>query len=118
VLLRVGLYQGDKLAAQAERAYRNALRDSLLAHLSLSLEEALRAAASRDVLEGYVALHETADAQPIEKAALRLWRLPAGLHTDLSAHLRAALADRPLALPRARDDALIDQARRKLGIRA
>jgi type VI protein secretion system component VasK len=114
----VGLYQGDKLAAQAERAYRNALRDSLLAHLSLSLEEALRAAASRDVLEGYVALHETADAQPIEQAALRVWRLPAGLHTDLSAHLRAALADRPLALPRARDDALIDQARRKLGIRA
>jgi hypothetical protein len=30
-------------------------------------------------------------------------------------HLRVALAERPLALPRLRDDALIEQARRKLG---
>jgi len=31
-LLRAGFYQGDKLGAQADRAYRNALRDGLLAH--------------------------------------------------------------------------------------
>jgi type VI secretion system protein ImpL len=118
LILRAGLYQGDKLAAQAERAYHNALRDALLVHLTLSLEDALRASANREVLEGYVALHETADAKRIEQAALRIWRLPDALRPDLSAHLRAALADRPLALPRPRDDVLIDQARRKLGVRA
>jgi type VI secretion system protein ImpL len=118
LMLRVGLYQGDKLAAQAVRAYHNALRDALLAHLTLSLEDALRATANREVLEGYVALHETSDAKRIEQAALRIWRLPDPLRADLSAHLRAALVDRPLALPRPRDDALIDQARRKLRGRA
>jgi type VI protein secretion system component VasK len=34
MLLHLGFYQGDKLRAQAERAYRNALRDGLLPHLA------------------------------------------------------------------------------------
>jgi type VI secretion system protein ImpL len=33
-LARLGFYQGDKLRAQAERAYRNALRDALLPQLA------------------------------------------------------------------------------------
>jgi len=108
---RFGLYQGEKLQAQAERAYRNALRESLLAHLATSLEARLRSAPSRDVLDGYVALFETADEKLIGRAAAAAWQVP---EKDLSAHLRAALAERPLALPRSRDDALIGEARRKL----
>lgn len=114
-MLRIGLYQGDKLDAQAERAYRNALRESLLGHLAFSLESALRSAASRDVLDAYVGLYEAPDAKHLEQATLRLWRLPEAARADLAAHLRVALADRPLALPRPRDDALIEQVRRKLG---
>ena len=112
---RLGLNQGQKLNAQAERAYRNALRESLLAHLAFSLEGALRAGAGRDVLDGYLALHETADLKKVEAAALRVWRLPEATRADFGLHLRAALAERPLPLPRVRDDALIEQARRKLG---
>lgn len=114
-LLRMGLYQGHKLDAQAERAYRNALRESLLGHLALSLEGALRTSANREVLDAYIALHEGPDARGLEQAALRLWRLPESARGDLSRHLRVALGERPLSLPRPRDDALVEQARRKLG---
>jgi len=116
-LLRAGFYQGDKLGAQAARAYRNTLRESLLGHLQLSLEGALRAEPTPEALAAYVALHDDAkrDAQAIEKGALQVWRLPDAARADLGAHLREALAERPLALPRTRNDALIDEAQRKLG---
>jgi type VI secretion system protein ImpL len=113
--LRVGLHQGDKIGAQAERAYRNTLRETLLAHLSLSLEGGLRAGPSRELLDAYLALHEGADPKSIEQGALRVWRLPESARADLAAHLRVALAERPLTLPRPRDDALVEQARRRLG---
>jgi type VI secretion system protein ImpL len=109
-LRRLGLYQGDKIAAQAERAYRNALRETLLAHLGFSLETALRSAPSKELLQAY----ETAEPGLLEKAALRLWALPEPARADLASHLRAALAERPLVLPRPRDEALIEQARRRL----
>jgi type VI secretion system protein ImpL len=113
--LRLGLHQGDKIAAQAERAYRNTLRETLLAHLAFSLENALRSAPSREVLDAYVALHGSAEARLLEQGAQRVWRLPESARADLASHLRVALTERPLALPRPRDDALIEQARRKLG---
>jgi type VI secretion system protein ImpL len=108
-LLRAGFYQGDKLGAQATRAYRNALRDGLIAHLALSLENALRSGADGVVREGYVSLHDEArrDPQAIEKAALQVWKLPDSVKADLGAHLREALSERPLTLPRPRDEALI-----------
>jgi type VI secretion system protein ImpL len=111
-----GLDQSSKLRMQAERAYRNALRETLLAHLDASLRHALRARPSPDALAAYVALHETAplDAEGIERAALDLWRPPASSQPALAGHLRAALAQRPFAMPAARDEALIEQARRKL----
>jgi type VI secretion system protein ImpL len=116
-LLHAGLYQGDKLGAQAGRAYRNALRETLVPHLALSLEDALRTGAQRETLEAYVALHDGAgtDSRAIEQGALRVWRLADKAHAELLGHLRLALAERPLALPRARNEALIEQARRKLG---
>jgi type VI secretion system protein ImpL len=112
---RLGLSQSEKLNAQAERAYRNALRESLLAHVALSLEDALRVAADRELLDGYLALYEAGDAKRVESAALRTWRLPEAARADFAAHLQSALAERPLALPRPRDEALVEQARRKLG---
>ncbi len=116
-LLRLGLYQGEKLGAQAERAYRNMLRDTLIPHLAVSLEEALRAGAGRDALDAYLALHGSAgsDFHAVEQGALELWRLPEGSHAGLQAHLRAALAEEPLVLPRPRNDELIERARRRLG---
>lgn len=108
-ILRVGFYQGDKLGAQAARAYRNALRDGLLADLNISLENALRSGANGAVLDAYTALYDEARRDPvvIEKAAIQVWHLPAGAQPDLATHLREALSDRPLTLPRPRDDTLI-----------
>jgi type VI secretion system protein ImpL len=115
-LVRAGLGQDDKLAAQAERAYRNTLRETLVPHLALSLEEALRTAVRPEALEAYVALYGPApDPGTVEQGAGAIWRLPEDARTELRAHLREALADRPLALPRARNDALIEEARRRLG---
>ena len=113
-----GLYQGDKIAAQAERAYRGLLRESLLPHLAASMEQSLRARPTREVVDGYVALHGAGEAEVVGRAAQRLWSLPRDVETDLAAHLRAALAEQPLDLPRARDDALLESARRRLGGRA
>ena len=113
---RLGLDQGGKLGAQADRAYRTALRESLLAHLAASLHLRLHAHPAPEVLEGYVALHdpEIAGSASIERAALAAWQLPEATQGDLVSHLRAALAERPLALPAPRDDALIEEVRRKL----
>jgi type VI secretion system protein ImpL len=113
--LHWGLYQGEKLDAQAERAYRNMLHETLLPHLADALEVRLRTAPSREAFEGYVALYDASrDSRPVEQAAVALWQLPEKAQRELAAHLRAALAEAPLALPRGRDDALIDSARRKL----
>ena len=113
-ILRAGFYQGDKLGAQAARAYRNALSDGLLGHLIVSLENALRGGAGGAVLDGYVSLFDDAKRDPatIEKAALQVWKLPDAAKADLATHLREALAERPLTLPRARDDALVERRRK------
>ena len=112
---RLGLDPGAKLGAQADRAYRNALRESLLAHLSASLHRGLRASPARESLDAYVALHGSdVDSARIERAALAAWPLPEAARTDLVLHLRTALAERPLVLPAPRDDELVEQVRRKL----
>ena len=111
-VLHTGFYQGDKLGAQATRAYRNALRDSLLPDLTISLENALRARGGDVVRNGYVALYDDAnrDVAAIEKAARQVWRLPDSLNGDLSAHLREALAERPLTLPRPQYQLLVKKS--------
>jgi type VI secretion system protein ImpL len=115
-MLRVGFYQGDKLGSQAERAYRNALGEALVPHLALSLESALRVAPTQALLDAYLALHDDArrDAATLGKAAMQAWKLPESAKAGLEAHLREALSARALALPRARDEALVEQARRRL----
>ena len=113
-VLRVAFYQGDKLGAQAARAYRNALREGLLADLAISLENALRAGADGVVREAYVGLYDESRRDPaiLEKAAMQVWQLPPSAQPELAAHLRAALAERPLALPRPRDDLLVAKSRK------
>lgn len=108
-VLHAGFYQGDKLGAQATRAYRNALRDGLLPDLAISLEDALRAGGDDVVRDGYAALYAESnrDAVAIESAAQRVWRLPEPLNRNLSVHLREALAERALTLPRPRDASLV-----------
>ena len=111
----LGLGQRDKIAAQAERAYRAVARETLLTHLALSLEAALRAAPTQEALDGYLALHGAAELARIELAAQRVWQLPGSAGAGLSGHLRVALAERPLVLPRPRDERLVEQARRRIG---
>ncbi|HWI36008.1 MAG TPA: type VI secretion system membrane subunit TssM [Burkholderiales bacterium] len=113
-VLHAAFYQGDKLGAQAARAYRNALREGLLADLAISLENALRAGADGVVREAYVGLYDESRRDPaiLEKAALQVWQLPPSAQPALAAHLRAALAERPLALPRPRDDLLVAKSRK------
>jgi type VI secretion system protein ImpL len=116
--LRLGLYQGDKLDAQAERAYQATLRDALLPHLAASLEQSLRTTPSREALEGYLALHDAKrPPEAVERAAAAAWRLPEKARAELAGHLRTALADRA-GLSMLRDDALIEQSRRRLGVKA
>jgi type VI secretion system protein ImpL len=107
--LHAGFYQGDKLGAQATRAYRNGLRDGLLADLNLSLESALRSGGDAVIREGYAALYDDAnrDVAKIQKAAEQVWKLPDSAKADLSTHLREALAERPLTLPRPKDEGLL-----------
>ncbi|TMG76106.1 MAG: type VI secretion system membrane subunit TssM [Betaproteobacteria bacterium] len=114
-LLHLGLYQGEKLGAQASRAYRNALREGLVADLALSLEHALRSRARSAALAAYMSLHDEAkrDAQTIEQGALAVWSLPQSARAELRTHLREALAEHPLALPHARDESLVEHARRR-----
>jgi type VI secretion system protein ImpL len=115
-MLRVGFYQGDKLGAQAERAYRNALAETLLPHLAASLEASLRGAATPGVLDGYVSLHDEGKRDPviIGKAAAQVWKVPAGAAAQLEVHLREALGVRAVSLPRPRDETLIEDARRRI----
>jgi type VI secretion system protein ImpL len=112
--LRFGLYQGDKLDAQAERAYRAVLRDTLLPHLVATLEQRLRTAPSAEILQGYLALYDITDPVAVEKAAVIAWELPEAARASLGNHLLSALAQRQAAALGPRDDALIEQARRRL----
>ena len=69
----------------------------------------MRSGANGVVRDGYSALYDDPkrDAQAIEKAAQQVWKLPDSAKADLSGHLREALADRPLTLPRPRDETLV-----------
>jgi len=120
--LALGLHQGDKLGAQALRAYRNGLRDLLLPYLSSSLEDVMRTAKARETLAGtleaYLSLHDSKQPDPnsVAAAAGRLWRLPDADRADLLAHLRAGLEAGSLEMRPARNDAIIRDARQRLAL--
>jgi type VI secretion system protein ImpL len=116
-LVHVGLGQGDKLRAQAARAYRTALRESLLPHAVSSLEHALRKAPSRVALEAYVSLYDAGrpDVAAMQAALARIWNLPVELRGRLAVHLADALEERPFSPGHVRNDLLVEAARLRLG---
>ena len=114
-----GLAQGEKLGAQALRAYRNALRDALLPHLAASLENEILAAKGRDglapAIEAYLSLYDAKpDPKLLDAAVARLWRLPGTEGADLAGHLRASLEQGRPEMRHSRDEAIIKEARQKL----
>jgi type VI secretion system protein ImpL len=115
--LHVGFGQRGKLATQATRAYRNALRESLLPHAVASLEDALRVSPSAEGLDAYLGLY--GERRPDEAAIARtlagLWRLPASASEPLARQLRAAFEEHPLVLPHGKDEELVEAVRRRLG---
>ena len=120
LLQRLGLSQGEKLGAQAQRAYRNLVREGLLARASASLEDAIRGARSRQGLEmalkAYISLHDekARDLTALEPALYGLWQVPEARRPELSRHLRAGLAEKQIEIPRAFDAQLVRDARQRL----
>ncbi|MGQ0655983.1 MAG: type VI secretion system membrane subunit TssM [Betaproteobacteria bacterium] len=110
----LGLDEGDKLRAQAERVYRNLLRETLLPHLALSLEDAL-ARGDKQALDAYEALYAGGDAKLVEAAAGSVWQLDDKVRAELGEHLRAGLAEKPLALAHPKDQGLVDTVKKKQG---
>ena len=119
VSMGFGLSQGEKLGAQALRAYRGALRDALLPQLATSLESEIRGAKGRDglapALEAYLTLYDAKpDPKLLDAAVARLWRLPGTEGADLAGHLRASLEQGRPEMRHSRDEAIIKEARQKL----
>lgn len=118
--LRFGLYQGEKLGAQAQRAYRTALRDGLLVRVAVSLEDAVRGARGREALEAalkaYLALHDpkAPDAAALDSAVFGLWQVPETRRAELRSHLHAGLQEARADIPRPYDEALVRDARARL----
>ena len=125
--MRLGLFQGHKLGAQAVQAYRRVLLDALLNRAVLKLEDTLRTAKQPEVsygaLKAYLMLF---DDKHLDPSALEAILIPAWereltgdsirtLRVDLAGHLKAALEERPILirdLPR--DNALVDEVRKKM----
>ncbi|MBK1717784.1 type VI secretion system membrane subunit TssM [Thiocystis violacea] len=125
--LGLGLYQGEKLGSQAERAYRRILNKALLPRVILRLEEQIRQSGGEpdylyDALRVYLMLDsdEHYDAEAVRLWVGRDWQrsLPRETTSEqqesLRDHLAALLDRRPTPLPIALDGALIDQARSSL----
>ena len=112
--LTLGLDESGKLRAQADRTYRNLLRETLLPHVALSLEDALAEGADRQALDAYEALYAGGDAKLVEQAAAALWKLRDDGRAQLGVHLRAGMAEKPLSLPHSKDQGLVDSARKRL----
>jgi type VI secretion system protein ImpL len=124
VSMGLGLYQGDKLGSQANRAYRRMLNKVLLPRVILRLEDQMRASGSDprelyQVLRVYLMLDEPERYAPAEVQAWVtddwLDQLPRettnAQREDLAGHLRALLEQPPIPLPLDLDGALIEQAR-------
>ncbi len=127
LLLTFGLYQGDRLGAQAVRAYREALNDLMLPRLLLRLEEVIQAnlenpEALYDPLRVYLMLggRATVDADLVTTWFTRDWDLamyPGPGNRDnrtlLAGHLQTLL-ERPLRPPTLHGD-LVTRAQEVLG---
>ena len=127
VLMRLGLYQGDKLGSQATSAYRRLLGDLLLPVVVLRLEEQLRGGqgqpgAAHEGLKVYLMLGDRAhfDRDAVKAWVLLDWQqqlprsMPAEQREQLQAHLDALLEALPDPLPFPLDGGLVAEARAPL----
>lgn len=120
-----GLYQGDKLTAAAEQAYRRLLEDAFMPRLALRVEEQLRTASGNNLefayeaLKAYLMLH---DPEHFDANALKAWilfdwqrSLPRNLPQEdrqaLEGHLAALLDRGAVSSPVEADENLIRSVR-------
>jgi type VI secretion system protein ImpL len=123
-----GLFQGDKLAAASQSAYRRLLTDAFLPRLAYRIEEQLRTS-GRDnpelLYEGLKAYIMLNDPQHFDADALKLWitadwerNLPRDVTVEsrrqLEAHLDALLDQGAPASPIVANEQLIEQVRSSL----
>lgn len=124
--LGFGLYQGDKLASAADRAYQRLLIDGLLPSLALRVEQQLRSGANPELqyeaLKAYVMLHnpEHFNAQALKLYVTEDWKatLPRDTSNEqreaLIKHLDTLLAQGPAVSPLAQDKSLLKQTQTRL----
>lgn len=121
----LGLFQGDKLDAAAEQAYRGLLRETLFPRLSQRIEAQLRGLDGTNLefayetLKAYLMLN---DPKHFDAEALKAWisidwdrNLPRSVSADqraaLGQHLNALFADGPVAAPVRQDANLVARTR-------
>jgi type VI secretion system protein ImpL len=125
--LGFGLYQGKKLDAASQQAYRRMLIDAVLPRIALGIEEQLKSGNDNpelqyEALKAYVMLY---DPQRFDPAALKLYvtadwelTLPRAVTTEqraaLESHLDALLAEGAVVSPLPEDKNLVAQTRARL----
>lgn len=124
-LARLGLYQGNKLGALADSAYRRLLIEVLLPRLILRLEDNLKeGGASTDfqyeALKAYLMLDSLDHYDAAEIIAWIRFDLSSNMRREINtvqreslfAHLDALLAEQPMPLPLPLDPGLIERTQR------
>jgi type VI secretion system protein ImpL len=125
--LGFGLYQGRKLDAASQQAYRRMLTDAVLPRIALRVEEHLKGALDNpelqyEALKTYVMLYDAQhyDARALKDYVLADWdaNLARSISTEqraaLESHLDALLAEGQAVSPLAEDKALVAQTRARL----
>jgi len=127
LLMRLGLYQGDKLGEQAQFAYSNALKNLFLPRIVLRLEDQLRERNTNtdftyEALKVYLMLddREHFDADTLKAWMLLDWEINlagadnAQTRQALTSHLDALIEQMPMALTLPLDQTLIARVRNNL----
>jgi type VI secretion system protein ImpL len=127
VSLGFGLYQGRKLDAASQQAYRRMLTDAVLPRIALRVEEQLKDPSINpelhyEALKTYVMLYDPArfDAAALKSYVTADWdaNLSRNVTTEqravLESHLDALLAEGPAVSPLPEDKALVAQTRARL----
>ncbi|MFK7913442.1 MAG: type VI secretion system membrane subunit TssM [Pseudomonadales bacterium] len=125
-LMRMGLLQSPKIAAQTQRSYRRVLQQQLLPRLIQSLEAQLRSGESAEyhyeALKRYLMLDsaEHYDGEQVAAWFNKVW-LQEHAHSASSeqaaqfqTHTQALFAEQPQPLPVALNEGLIETTRQKL----
>ena len=125
---RFGLYQGNKLDAAAQSAYRRLLEESLSPIIARRLEEQVKNASADnpeflyEALKSYLMLFDEKhfDSDVMIAWVLTDWErnlppsIPVNVKKNLLVHLSALLGDRYLNSPFEKNEALIQLTRQKL----